>query len=79
MKPEPFDGSSYWEEYCFHLINCSELGRWANHDNILGLSANLRGPVPIFYMSLLQDVRAEYYRLVGSVRQQISGSVKEWV
>ena len=49
---------------------------------MLGLSANLRGPAGIFYLSLSQDERADYYRLVdklakrcGSVRQQISDSV----
>jgi hypothetical protein len=83
VKPEPFDGSSDWEEYFFHFINCAEIGRWTNQDKMLGLSANLRGPARIFYMSLFQDERADYYRLVdnlaqriGSVRQQISGSVK---
>ena len=82
MKPEAFDGSSDREEYFFHIINCAEIGRWTNQDKMLGLSANLRGPARIFYMSLFQDERADYYRLVdklaqriGSVRQQISGLV----
>ena len=82
MKPEAFDGSSDREEYFFHIINCAEIGRWTNQDKMLGLSANLRGPARIFYMSLFQVERADYYRLVdklaqriGSVRQQISGLV----
>ena len=74
--------NSDWEEYFSHFINCAELGRWTNQDKMLGLSANLRGPERIFYLSLSQDERADYYSLVdklaqrfGSVRQQISGSV----
>ena len=69
-------------EYVFHFTNCAELGRWTNQDKMLGLSANLRGPACIFYMSFFQDERVDYYRLVdqlaqriGSVRQQINGSV----
>ena len=65
-----------------HFINCAEIGRRTNQDNMLGLSANLRGPARILYMSLFQDERADYYRLVdnlaqrmGSAREQISGSV----
>jgi hypothetical protein len=42
VKPEPFDGSSDWEEYFSHFINCAEFGRWTNQDKMLGLSANLR-------------------------------------
>jgi hypothetical protein len=44
--------NSDWEEYFSHFINCAELGRWTNQDKMLGLSANLRGPERIFYLSL---------------------------
>ena len=52
--------NSDWEEYFSSVINCAELGRWTNQDKMLGLSANLRGPARIFYLSLSQDERADY-------------------
>ena len=73
MKPEPLDGSSDWEEYLSHFINCAELSRWTNQDTMLGLSANLRGPARIFYMSFSQDERADYYRLVDELAQRFRG------
>ena len=76
MKPEAFDGSSDREEYFFHIINCAEIGRWTNQDKMLGLSANLRGPARIFYMSLFQDERADFYRLITNKLAQRIGSVR---
>jgi hypothetical protein len=46
VKPEPFDGSSDWEEYFSHFINCAELGRWTNQDNMLGFSLVSSGTTP---------------------------------
>jgi hypothetical protein len=37
---------------------------------MLGLSANIRGPARIFYMSFSQDERADYYRLVDELAQR---------
>jgi hypothetical protein len=51
--------NSDWEEYFSHFINCAQLGGWTNQDKMLGLSANLRGPARIFYLSLSQDERAD--------------------
>lgn len=77
VKPEPFDGSNDWEEYFSHFTNCAELGHWTDHEKVLGLSANLRGPARVFYMSLSPVERKDYHSLVyklsqrfGSVRQQ---------
>jgi hypothetical protein len=43
---------------------------------MLGLSANLRSPARIFYMSISQDERADYYRLVDKLAQRF-GSVRQ--
>jgi len=59
------------EDYFSHFINCAELGRWTNQDNMLGLSANLRGPARIFYLSLSQDERADYYSLIYKLAQRL--------
>jgi hypothetical protein len=56
--------NSDWEEYFSHFINCAQLGGWTNQDKMLGLSANLRGPARIFYLSISQDERADYYSLL---------------
>ena len=76
VKPEPLYGSSDWEVYLSHFINCAELSRWTNQDTMLGLSANIRGPARIFYMSFSQDERADYYRLVDELAQRFR-SVKQ--
>ena len=70
IKPQNFTGAEDWEIYITHFEVCAKLGRWNAHDKALALMASLREEAQSYCLTLHEDDRQSYERIVLKMGQR---------
>lgn len=70
IKPDFYDGKCDWDEYLSHFKNCAELGQWPPGQQLLVLSASLKGVARTYYMGLGPRDKLSFHALVRNLNQR---------